>query len=122
MSADNTRGVRQRTRWRPAVRPWLCPEPRCLPLLNLRDGDYKDLTVAEPGHSFTCWGQMPEPVTFIYDGVDHTNDHNCCHYTPLKGLLRWQENADDWDVLCTYYGLAAKLARAPVASHTEGDE
>lgn len=46
-------------------RPWLCPESRCTPLLNLRDGDYKDITVAEPGHSFTCWGRMAEAVTFI---------------------------------------------------------
>lgn len=92
-------------------RPWLCPESRCTPLLNLRDGDYKDITVAEPGHSFTCWGRMAEAVTFIYDGVDHTNDCNACHYTPLKGLIRWQENPGDWGgVLATYYALAQKKA------------
>ena len=87
-------------------------------MLNLRDGDYKDITVQEAGQSFTCWGKMEQPVTFIYDGVDHTNDLNCCHYTPLKGLIRWQENADDWDVLCTYYGMAAKKARAKPTTFT----
>ena len=100
-------------------RPWLCPEPRCTPLLNLRDGDYKDITVPEAGQSFTCWGRMAEPVTFVYDGVDHTNDLNCCHYTPLKGLIRWQENEADWECLCTYYGLALSLARE---SRPGGDE
>jgi len=24
-------------------RPWLCPERRCTPLLNLRDGEYADI-------------------------------------------------------------------------------
>lgn len=91
-------------------RPWLCPESRCTPLLNLRDGDYKDITVPEPGHSFTCWGRMAEAVTFVYDGIDHTNDCNACHYTPLKGLIRWQENPDDWGVLASYYALARKKA------------
>lgn len=55
---------------------------------------------------------MAEPVAFTYDGVEHVNDCNACHYTPLKGLIRWQENPTDWETLCTYYGLAAKLARA----------
>jgi hypothetical protein len=54
---------------------------------------------------------MERPVTFIYDGVEHTNDCNACHYTPLKGLIRWQENPNDWDALATYYSLAAKKAR-----------
>jgi hypothetical protein len=93
-----------------AERPWLCPEQRCTPLLNLRDGDYADISVPEPGHSFTCWGRMAEPVTFVYDGVDHTNDCNACHYTPLKGLIRWQENPADWDALSTYYALAKRKA------------
>jgi len=91
-------------------RPWLCPERRCTPLLNLRDGEYADITVPEPGHSWTCWGRMAEPVTFVYDGVEHTNDHNCCHYTPLKGVIRWEENPDDWSSLATYYHLAHKKA------------
>jgi hypothetical protein len=51
---------------------------------------------------------MERPVTFIYDGVDHTNDCNACHYTPLKGLIRWQENAADWSMLASYYHLAYK--------------
>lgn len=92
-------------------RPWLCPEPRCMPLLNLRDGDYRDITVPEPGFGFVCWGRMPEPVVFVYDGVEHPNDLNSCHYTPLKGLIRWQENEADWNVLASYYRMAGDLAR-----------
>lgn len=98
---------------RPAnARPWLCPERRCEPMLNLRDGDYPDITVPVPGESWICWGRMERPVTFIYDGVEHPNDHNCCHYTPLKGLIRWQENPADWNVLASYYALAYKKACA----------
>ena len=85
------------------MRPWCCPEPRCLPLLNLRDHDYKDVSVPEPGESFFCWGMMPEPVSFTYDGVEHTNDLNSCTYTALKGVIRFQENEADWDALGTYY-------------------
>src|SRR5262245_55229339 len=113
--ADSTRDARRATNWRPAARPWLCPEQRCTPILNLRDGEYRDLAVPEPGHSWTCWGQMAESVTFLYDGVEHTNDCNACHYTPLKGLIRWQENADDWDALSSYYSLAASFVRARVS-------
>lgn len=95
-------------------RPWLCPEPRCTPLLNLRDGDYKDITVPEPGQSFFCWGLMAEPVTFSYDGVEHTNDANGCTYTPLKGLIRFQENAADWNGLASYYRMAGDMHREEV--------
>lgn len=101
------------TRLRPGSsdRPWLCPEPRCTPLLNLRDGDYRDITVPEPGQSFFCWGVMDEPVAFTYDGVTHTNDLNACTYTPLKGLIRMQENAADWNVLASYYHVAGELLK-----------
>lgn len=43
-----------------------------------------------------CFGKMGRKVTFVYDGEEHTNDFNRCVYTPLKGLLRFQENATDW--------------------------
>lgn len=97
---------------RTPARPWLCPERRCTPLIQCTDGDYKDLTVPEPGYSWTCWGLMERPVAFTYDGVEHTNNCNACHYTPLKGLIRWQENPTDWETLSSYYALAAKKARA----------
>ncbi len=93
-------------------RPWLCPEPRCTPLLNLKDGDYKDITVPEPGESFFCWGVMERPVEFVYDSVVHPNDCNGCTYTPLKGLIRFQECDADWENLSTYYAIAVKRLRA----------
>jgi hypothetical protein len=94
-------------------RPWLCPEPRCTPLLNMRDGKYKDITVPEPGHSFFCWGLMAEPVEFVYDGVEHTNDRNFCTYTPLKGVIRLQTIENDWSVIASGASIAIQLANDP---------
>lgn len=47
------------------------------------------------GYSGECIGKMNEPFTFIYGGNPHTNDINHCHFTPLKGIIRFQECADD---------------------------
>jgi hypothetical protein len=94
-----------------SARPWLCPEPKgCLPLLNMRDGDYKDITVSEPGQSFFCWGLMDREVAFSYDGVDHVNDRNFCTYTPLKGLIRLQTIENDWSVIASGAHIAIDLA------------
>ncbi len=96
-----------------SARPWLCPEPRCLPLINLRDGDWKDITEPAPGRSFFCWGLMPEPVPFSYDGVEHNNDRNFCTYTPLKGLIRLQTYEGDWSALASYFRMAGEFAADP---------
>lgn len=101
-------------------RPWLCPEPRCTPLLNLRDGDYRDISVPEPGQSFFCWGLMAEPVAFSYDGAEHVNDANGCTYTPLKGLIRMQENAADWSGLASYYAMAGEAHAEETARRAGG--
>ena len=82
-------------------RPWCCPEPRCTPLHALRGGE-KPLSQPDPGESFHCFGKAPE-VTFVYDGVEHVNDTRSCSYTPLKGVVSWQENADDWEALRSAY-------------------
>lgn len=87
-------------------RPRCCPEPRCTPLYQLGD------SIEAAGESFSCFGRMERPIVFVYDGVDHTNDLNSCHYTPLKGLIRWIENVDDWRMLSRAYATAAAaLAR-----------
>jgi hypothetical protein len=93
-------------------RPWLCPEPRCTPIHQLQDGDYDDISVPEPGQTWSCAGRMERPVTFMYDGVDHTNDCNSCHYTALKGVIRWQENAADWRALTNFYSRAVNALTA----------
>lgn len=81
-------------------RPWCCPEPRCIPVFQIHDReDNPDLTIPVPAESYFCFGEMGEPVTFIYDGHEHKNDLNSCAYTPLKGVIRWQENEDDWQWL-----------------------
>ena len=93
-------------------RPPCCPEPRCQPLYLLMDGD-ADKPGA--GNSFVCFGRAPE-VEFTYDGVTHRNDLRSCHYTPLKGVVAYQENADDWEALRSgYWRALAALRRAPTA-------
>lgn len=86
-------------------RPWCCPDPRCEPVHQLANGDP---SIAAPGESFSCFGRMPEGIAFIYDGSDHANDLRSCHYTPLKGVIAWQENADDWRMLSRAYAMAEK--------------
>lgn len=81
-------------------RPWCCPEPRCAPLHLLRDGDAR--TGVEPGEAFVCFGRAPN-VAFTYDGVEHSNDLRSCHYSPLKGLIAFQENREDWEALKAGY-------------------
>lgn len=87
-------------------RPWCCPEPRCRPVHQLQDDEYDDIGVAEPGQSWSCAGKMERPIEFVYDGVEHANDLNSCHYTALKGVVRWQENEADWRALTNFYSRA----------------
>jgi hypothetical protein len=64
-----------------------------------------DPATPSPGDSFLCFGRMPtdEPVEFMYDHVYHTNDLRSCSYTPLKGVVANQENADDWRAIANAY-------------------
>lgn len=72
-------------------RPRLCPEPRCSPIFQ-----WGDVSGQDAGESWMCFGRMPEEIVFTYAGNDHTNDLRSCHFTPLKGLIAYQENRDDW--------------------------
>lgn len=47
------------------------------------------------GYSGDCVGKMSEAVEFIYGGASHRNDVNVCVFTPLKGIIRFQETAED---------------------------
>jgi hypothetical protein len=99
------------------LRPWCCPEPRCAPLHLLAEA-------VAPGESFVCFGKAPE-VEFTYDGVAHTNDLRSCHYTPLKGLIAYQENRDDWEAMRAGYwrALAALDTRVfPPAADQEATD
>lgn len=58
-----------------------------------------------------CFGEAPE-VRFVYDGVEHVNDTRSCVYTPLKGVVSWQENAEDWRALANAYGRAVRALEA----------
>ena len=63
------------------------------------------------GNSFFCWGRMNESVEFVYDGVKHINGLNQCTATPLKGIIRMQENDADWEVLAGGFAAARELVR-----------
>lgn len=83
-------------------RPWCCPEPKCRPVFQIKDTDW-DLTAQRPGESFFCFGMLKEPVVFVYDGNEHKNDTRSCTFTPLKGLITFHENIDDWEWLSWGY-------------------
>jgi len=88
----------------PIERPWCCPEPRCTPIHSVQGGD-QPLSTPQPGEMFICFGRSAE-VTFVYDGVKHRNDLRQCSYTALKGVIAFQENADDWRGMRNAYGRA----------------
>lgn len=80
-------------------RPKLCPCPRtCDPIWNgmVSDPRIKDEEAdMSQGYSGECIGKMKEPIAFIYGGAEHRNDCNRCVFTPLKGIIRFQENWED---------------------------
>lgn len=82
-----------------ATRPKLCPCPRtCQPLYNsmVCDSRIKDEEAdMSQGYSGECVGKMSQEIEFIYGDAPHKNDVNHCVFTPLKGIIRFQENADD---------------------------
>ena len=88
-------------------RPWCCPDPTCRPLFQLENGDLSD---EQPGESFSCFGDMGRVETFSFAGVEHANDLRSCHYLPLRGLLSFFENEDDWMLLSRAYATARKRA------------
>jgi hypothetical protein len=91
-------------------RPWCCPEPTCYPFMQLSEN--RNLSSpARMGLAWWCIGRMAEPRTFVYDGEEHTNDLNDCQYSPLKGVIRWEENAADIGALASQYTVAASLRR-----------
>jgi hypothetical protein len=92
-------------------RPWCCPEPRCVPLYQAQGGD-EPLSLPQPGEMFICFGKAPAKIEFVYDGVRHVNDLRQCSYTALKGLIAFQENADDWRGLQNAYGRALQALEA----------
>lgn len=83
-----------------ATRPRLCPCARtCTPIWNsmVCDDRIKDEEAdMNQGYSGECVGRMNEAVEFIYGGAPHKNEFNRCVFTPLKGIIRFQECADDF--------------------------
>ena len=88
-------------------RPWCCPEPRCQPVYN-----HQVTTDPTPGDSFICFGMLGRTVEFSYDGAAHANDLSHCDYTPLKGIIRWQENRDDWLAVVRSFRVALRKLQA----------
>jgi hypothetical protein len=73
---------------------------------------------------FVCFGKAPAAVEFVYDGVEHRNDLRQCSYTALKGLIAFQENADDWRGMQNAYGRALRALEhhAEVGDTGQADE
>jgi hypothetical protein len=92
-------------------RPWICPEPCCCPIFQAKDSDYEDISVANSGQSFLCFGKLSKPIEFTYNGVNHKNDLGTCMYSALKGIIRYQENKADWEWLGKSYGRALEKLR-----------
>lgn len=86
------------------LQPRMCPELKCTPLFQWPS----DIPDNEPGESWHCFGCMQAEVVFEYDGNKHANDLRSCCYTPLKGLIAWQENRMDWWGMRRAYDRALK--------------
>jgi len=97
-----------------ATRPKLCPCPRtCSPIFNsmVADTRIRDQEAdMSQGYSGECVGRMSEAVEFIYGGSPHKNDLNRCVFTPLKGIIRFQEcTGDIWSSIIVLTEVLSKL-------------
>ena len=98
----------QRDKWRPAF----CPDHACTPLMRpLTDHDNHDL--AQPGYAVFCFGRLAEPIDWTFAGVEHHETLSQCQSSPLKGNIRWLDNAADWQALGSIYLEAWRLAEEP---------
>lgn len=93
----------------PQARPFCCPEPTCEPIYA-----YNLFAPPVAGESFICFGRMSRPIEFVYDGKRHPNDLNHCDYTPLKGIIRWQETREDWQGVVKVFSRALEKLAARV--------
>jgi hypothetical protein len=91
-------------------RPHFCPFPvTCQPVIRpLTDSDNR--TLDNPSFAVTCFGDT-EPLIWVFNDVEHREDLRSCHYSPLKGVVTWHENLEDWDVLAATYRMAAEAVR-----------
>lgn len=93
-------------------RPRMCPEKKCYPLFQIPTPpkDQVDSGVKDdpPGESWHCFGCLGEKIDFEYEGEKHENDLRSCCYTPLKGLIAWHENREDWEAMERAYMMALR--------------
>ena len=95
-------------------RPPFCPDRTCTPLIHpLTDGDNMtagpdgwSVPAWRPGYAVFCWGRLDEPKVWTMDGVEHVETLSTCQSSPLKGVIRWLENAADWSALLRSYRAA----------------
>lgn len=64
------------------------------------------------------WRALPPWLRDAYEGVRHVNDTRSCTYTPLKGVISYQENADDWRAIAGAYSRAVSA----LLRFRDGDE
>ena len=91
-------------------RPFCCPDKSCTPIHQIKSSVWPDLSVSKDGESFLCFGQMSK-IIFVYNGVYHNNDLCTCTLSPLKGLIRFHENIEDWQLLRDGYRDALEVIR-----------
>ena len=60
---------------------------------------------------------MCRPIEFTYDGEKHVNDLGTCFYTPLKGVIRFQMNKEDW----VWLKVSAECALAKLGAWESGE-
>lgn len=90
-------------------RPPFCPDHACTPLMRpLTDSHNRDL--AQPGYAVFCFGRLAEPIDWTFAGVEHHEDLSNCQMSPLKGNIRWLDNAADWQALGSVFIQAYELA------------
>ncbi len=93
--------------WRPAF----CPDRACTPLIHpLTDPDNMEPGVGRPGFAVFCWGRLAEPLDWTFGGVEHHEDLSNCQFSPLKGVVRWLDNAEDWSALRRAFQAATNAA------------
>lgn len=95
-----------REEWRPPF----CPDPDgCTPLIHpLTDSD--NMTLDQRGLAVFCFGRLRDPLVWTFDDVEHVETLSTCQSSPLKGVIRWFENLEDWSALGRAYRAAIAAA------------
>ena len=108
----------QQESWRPAF----CPDRTCTPLIHpLTDPDNMEPGFDRPGFAVFCFGRLAAPLDWTFAGVEHHEDLSNCQSSPLKGNVRWFDNAEDWSALTRAFRAATSAAATPTETPEESE-